>query len=161
MNLNGRDQNPGRVYRMGSLWQYPAPVAKSFSVICFNLEKKFWKVEEPFDFEIKGRLLLSRNGLTSPKKREFIEEILSLCKLNQVVAFAMGLRYPHTPTMQGWHKPKIPFPFRVSCLRAFPSHQHPPFFTVNRPSVYRWDGSRSGLICSHDNRLRYPLQTLN
>ena len=83
----------------------PSASSKEFFRDLFNLEKKFWKVEEPFDFKIKGRLLLSRNGLTSPKKREFIEEILSLCKLNQVMAFAIGLRYPHTPTMQGWHKP--------------------------------------------------------
>jgi len=71
----------------------------------FNLEKKLWKVSEPYDFEIKGRLLLSKRGLTSPKKREFIEEVLSLCKLSHVTTFAIGLRYPQTPTMQGIAEP--------------------------------------------------------
>lgn len=66
-----------------------------------NLEKKFWRTQEPYDFEIKGRLLLNRRGLTSPKKREFVEEILSLCKLHKVVAFAVGLRYPSTVAMAG------------------------------------------------------------
>ena len=60
----------------------PTSTSKDFFRELFNLEKKFWKVNEPFDFEIKGRLLLSAKGLTSPKKREFVEEILSLCKLN-------------------------------------------------------------------------------
>lgn len=68
----------------------------------FNLERKFWKVEEPYEFEIKGRLLLSKKALTSPKKREFVEETLSLCKMNQVVSFAVGLRYPATAIMEGF-----------------------------------------------------------
>ena len=71
----------------------------------FNLEKKFWDVQEPYDFEIKGRLLLNRRGLESPKKREFVEEILSLCKLNGTVAFAIGLRYPQTFGMQVGFEP--------------------------------------------------------
>ena len=65
----------------------------------FNLEKRFWAVDEAYDFEIKGRLLLSERKLKSPKRREFVEEILSLCKLNDVVAFAVGLRYPESPSM--------------------------------------------------------------
>lgn len=58
----------------------------------FNLEKKFWKVTEPYEFEIKGRLLLNTTGMTSPKKQEFCEEIISLCKLHGVQAFAVGLK---------------------------------------------------------------------
>ena len=63
------------------------------------MEKKFWKVEESYAVEIKGRLLLSKKALTSPKKREFVEEILSLCKLNQVVGFAVGLKRPESLTL--------------------------------------------------------------
>ncbi len=33
---------------------------KEFFREIFNLERKFWKVEEPYDFEIKGRLLLNK-----------------------------------------------------------------------------------------------------
>lgn len=60
----------------------------------FNLERKFWKVAEPYEFEIKGRLLLSNAGVTSPKKQEFAEEVISLCKLHGVRAFALGLKNP-------------------------------------------------------------------
>ena len=38
--------------------------------------------------------------MQSPKKREFVEEILSLCKLSKVIAFAIGLRYPQTAALQ-------------------------------------------------------------
>ncbi len=69
---------------------------KEFFREIFNLERKFWKVEEPYDLEIKGRLLLNKKALTSPKKREFTEEILSLCELNGILTFAVGLRYPGT-----------------------------------------------------------------
>ena len=79
--------------------------SKDFFRELFNLEKKFWNVTEPYEFEIKGRLLLSKNGLTSPKKREFTEEILSLCKLNQVTAFAIGLRYPQTLETPAFSEP--------------------------------------------------------
>ena len=72
---------------------HPAKGRQFFREV-FNLEKKFWKAEEPYEFEIKGRLLLSAAGMTSPKKREFCEEIVSLCKLNGVQAFAVGLRNP-------------------------------------------------------------------
>jgi hypothetical protein len=65
---------------------------KEFFRQVFNLEKKFWKVSEPYEFEIKGRLLLSRRGVTSPKKLEFTEELLSLCKRHEVQTFAVGMR---------------------------------------------------------------------
>ena len=62
----------------------------------YRLEEKFWKVTEPYEFEIKGRLLLNKTAVTSPKKREFCEEIVSLCKLSGVKAFAVGLKNPDT-----------------------------------------------------------------
>ena len=65
---------------------------RDFFRAVFNLEKKFWKVSEPYEFEIKGRLLLNTAGMTSPKKQEFCEEILSLCKIHGVQAFAVGLK---------------------------------------------------------------------
>ena len=39
--------------------------SKDFFRELFNLERKFWDVVEPYDFEIKGRLLLSRKALSS------------------------------------------------------------------------------------------------
>lgn len=73
----------------------------------FNLERKFWKVTEPYEFEIKGRLLLSKKGVTSPKKREFCEELVSLCKLNGVKAFAVGLKNADTLEMSELADPII------------------------------------------------------
>ncbi len=67
-------------------------VSKDFFREIYQLEQKFWKVEEPYEFEIKGKLLLNKTAVTSPKKREFCEEIVSLCKLNGVKAFAAGLK---------------------------------------------------------------------
>ena len=74
---------------------------KDFFREFFNLEEKSWKESEPYDFEKKGRMLLNKNDLTSSEKREFVEEILSLYKMSQVIGFAIGLRYPQTPTMKG------------------------------------------------------------
>lgn len=73
----------------------------------FNLERKFWKVEEPYQFEIKGRLLLSKAGVTSPKKQEFCEEILSLCKLHEVRAFAVGIKHPENLATEALTEPLI------------------------------------------------------
>ena len=66
--------------------------SREFSRQIYELERKFWKISDPYEFEIKGRLLLKKNFMTSPKKQEFCEELLSLCKLTEVKAFAYGLR---------------------------------------------------------------------
>jgi hypothetical protein len=66
--------------------------SKQFSRELFNLKRKFWDVQEPHEFEIKGRLLLNRRAFSSPKKIEFVEEVLSLCNQYSVKAFAIGLR---------------------------------------------------------------------
>lgn len=67
--------------------------SKDFFCEIHGLNQKFWKVEHPYEFEIKGKLLLNRRAVTtSPKRREFCEEIVSLCKLTGVKAFAVGLK---------------------------------------------------------------------
>ena len=67
-------------------------MSKDFFREIYQPEQKFWKVKDPYEFEIKGKLLLNKTAVTSPKKREFCEEIVSLCKLNGVKAFAAGLK---------------------------------------------------------------------
>ena len=79
------------VHRVGAIAIHPSRSREFFREV-YQLERKFWKVSEPYEFEIKGRLLLNRKAITSPKKREFCEELLSLCNLNGVKAFAVGLR---------------------------------------------------------------------
>jgi hypothetical protein len=83
----------------------------------YQLEKKFWKSAEPYDFEIKGRLLLSNRALSSPKKREFVEEILSLCKLNHIITFAVGLRYSQTVPMDKIAAPNTFLVISMLCER--------------------------------------------
>ena len=73
----------------------------------YKLEQKFWKVTEPYEFEIKGRLLLNKTAVTSPKKREFCEEIVSLCKLSSVKAFAVGLKNPDTLALGSHAEPIV------------------------------------------------------
>ena len=77
-------------------------LSKSFSRELFNLERKFWRISEPHEFEIKGRMLLSRRALTSPKKMEFIEEVLSLCKRYQLLGFAVGMQQIEEPMLSGF-----------------------------------------------------------
>ncbi len=81
--------------------------SKNFVREIFNLEKKFWKVAEPYQFEIKGRLLLNERATTSPKKCEFCEEVVSLCKLSEIKAFAIGLRNTRGTTFEGLTEPII------------------------------------------------------
>ena len=101
-----RPKSPGGYTVWAAVALHPKR-GKDFFREIFQLEKKFWKVEEPYDFEIKGRLLLNRHALTSPKKREFTEEILSLCKLNGIQTFAVGLRYPDAGASDSSSEPSI------------------------------------------------------
>ena len=81
--------------------------SKEFFRRVYDLERKFWKVSEPYEFEIKGRLLLNSRFKSSPKKEEFCEELLSLCKLTDVKAFAYGLRNRDTLTAQDLQEPVV------------------------------------------------------
>jgi len=84
-------------------------LSKAFFRAVFTLEKKFWKITEPYEFEIKGRLLLNRRGMTSPKKIEFVEELLSLCKQHEMRTFAVGLQSGQ-PSIPGMPAPNL---FRI------------------------------------------------
>lgn len=86
-----RPKDPNGFTVWGAIAIHPRRSREFFREV-YQLEQKFWKVSSPYEFEIKGRLLLSRTGMTSPKKREFCEELMSLCKLHEVRAFAAGLR---------------------------------------------------------------------
>lgn len=77
-------------------------LSKSFSREIFNLERKFWRITEPHEFEIKGRMLLSSRALTSPKKVEFVEEVVSLCKHYQLLTFAIGMQHLEEPMLAGF-----------------------------------------------------------
>jgi hypothetical protein len=77
-------------------------LSKDFSREIFNLEKKFWRVSEPHEFEIKGRMLLNKRAITSPKKLEFVEEVLSICKHYQLMVFAIGMRQLGEPMLTGF-----------------------------------------------------------
>lgn len=86
-----RPKDPNGFTVWGAIAIHPRRSREFFREV-YQLEQKFWKVSSPYEFETKGRLLLSVAGMTSPKKREFCEELISLCKLNGVKAFAAGLR---------------------------------------------------------------------
>ena len=60
----------------------------------YNLKKRFWKIGTPDDIEIKGSKLLNRRGIQSPRNRDFIQEIISLCKLYKIIPFAVAQRHP-------------------------------------------------------------------
>ena len=60
----------------------------------FNLKKRFWKNAAPDEIELKGSKLLSRRGIKSPRNRDFIQEILSLCRSQKVTPFAVVQRHP-------------------------------------------------------------------
>jgi len=60
----------------------------------FNLKKRFWKVRSPDEVELKGSKLLSRRGILSPRNRDFVQEVTSLCKLYSMTPFAVAQNHP-------------------------------------------------------------------
>lgn len=55
----------------------------------FELKHVFWKVENSYDFEVKGRQLLNERAITLPKNRESISQLIFLCKEVEAVVFAV------------------------------------------------------------------------
>lgn len=55
----------------------------------FELKRHFWKVENSYDLELKGRELLSKGAIELPKNREFVSQAVYLCKEVGAVLFAV------------------------------------------------------------------------
>lgn len=62
---------------------------RDFDTKLFQLKRSFWKVESAYDFELKGRLLMTERALDLPKNREFISQLVYLCKEVRAVPFAV------------------------------------------------------------------------
>lgn len=67
--------------------------SRDFSRELFNLKKEFKGIENPHEWEIKGRKLIG-GRYVSPRTREFIEEIFALCRLYDVKVFASIMERP-------------------------------------------------------------------
>jgi len=55
----------------------------------FELKRHFWKVQNSYELELKGRLLLTERSLELPKNREFMEQFIALFREIGVVTFAV------------------------------------------------------------------------
>jgi hypothetical protein len=55
----------------------------------FELKRHFWKCEHSYDLELKGRELLSEHAIELPKNREFVSQLIFLCKEVDCVLFAV------------------------------------------------------------------------
>ncbi len=62
---------------------------REFDTDIFKLKKHFWKIQNPADLELKGRLLLSERALELPKNREFVRQLLVLMREYTIVPFAV------------------------------------------------------------------------
>lgn len=62
---------------------------REFDTKLFELKRAIWHIENFCDLELKGRLLLTDRALNLPKNREFISQLLFLCKEVGAVLFAV------------------------------------------------------------------------
>lgn len=62
---------------------------RAFDTEFFKLKKYFYKIQQPFDFELKGRLLLREDKIELPRNREFLKQLLSLMREYEVIPFAV------------------------------------------------------------------------
>jgi hypothetical protein len=62
---------------------------RGFDTEFFKLKRHFFKITEPFQLELKGRLLLSEHKIDLPRNREFIRQVMALMREFEVVPFAV------------------------------------------------------------------------
>ncbi len=55
----------------------------------FELKRHFWRVQNSYEMELKGRLLLNSKALELPKNREFMGQFLSLFREIGAITFAV------------------------------------------------------------------------
>jgi hypothetical protein len=80
---------------------------RDFDNRLFELKKHFWKVANPYDLELKGRKLMSERALVMPKTRDFISQIISLCKEVNAVVFAVVQDGSFTLASESDHLPSL------------------------------------------------------
>ena len=81
--------------------------SKAFFREVLQLKRTIMQVDEPDNYEIKGRRLLSKRAMNTPWKPRFCEEIVNLCKAADVKAFAAGLRNADTLVTEGLTEPIV------------------------------------------------------
>lgn len=62
---------------------------REFDMKLFELKKHFWKLSTPYEMELKGRELLKERALKLPKNRDFVEQLIYLCKEVRLILFAV------------------------------------------------------------------------
>jgi len=80
---------------------------RDFDTRLFDLKKHFWKVANPYDLELKGRKLMNERALIMPKTRDFISQIIWLCKEVEAVVFAVVQDGSFTLASESDHLPSL------------------------------------------------------
>lgn len=62
---------------------------REFDIKLFDLKRHFWKLGTPYELELKGRELLKERALRLPKNRDFVDQLIYLCKEVNLVLFAV------------------------------------------------------------------------
>lgn len=55
----------------------------------YKLNEVYWKTKNPYDFEMKGQLLLNPRAIKHPKNCDYASEVLILCRQGGGIAFAI------------------------------------------------------------------------
>jgi len=84
-----REQNTANCKSTFAAVCIPEDRYRAFEIDLFRLKKHFWKVQEPSDLELKGRLLLSERAIELPKNREFIRQLIALLREYNIVPLAV------------------------------------------------------------------------
>jgi len=89
-NPNPADQSPYSVLAAIALQE---ECSRDFSREIFNLKRMFKGINDPIEWEIHARDLLSGRFIP-PTTREFMKEIFSLCRMYKIVTFASIMKRP-------------------------------------------------------------------
>ncbi len=100
-----------------------------------NLKEKFFKRQDIGGYPLRGRLLLNRRSLDSYRKREFVQELFSLGRLQKGVVFSFTKSYQQSPhdkiekpdidLSAGQERSNEMFPFLLERVNAFTLERHP------------------------------------
>ena len=62
---------------------------REFDTKLFQLKRAIWGVGSSYDMELKGRNLLTERALNFPRNREFVSQLIYLCREVEAVLFAV------------------------------------------------------------------------
>jgi hypothetical protein len=104
--------NDPNVFFVTAAIAFQKDVLKELARSLFKLNEVYWKKSDPYDFELKGQLLLNPRAIKHPKNIDYTNEVLRICRQQSGVIFAIIEPRPNQESFEALNQLLLPKSFK-------------------------------------------------